>query len=399
MTTVSSSFESWAYAVICYNCATGYYSLAHELGHNMGARHDWFVDDETTPYGYAHGYVNTTDRWRTIMAYNTACEPGYCTRLQYWSNPNVAYNGDPMGVPAGTSTACTAGTPEPNCDADNRRTLNNTAYTVANFRDRSSLDVGPVSVNGYTVDDDADGESSGDADGIAECGETVELRVNLLNQGTDTATHVEATITTGDPYATWLYNTTSLYPSIPGGGTETNADDFDLALAPDTPHGHAIHFDLTITASNGGPWTASFDLPVACQDAFEPDDGRDQASVISEAAPQAHSIVPAGDQDWATFDLVFESAVVVETDGDSGDTFLRLYDGDRMVDSDDDGGSGSFSRIQRDCDVDPLPAGTYYVQVTEASGDTEIAGYELRLDIVRPCFEFSTYLPFLIRAR
>src|SRR4030067_2904062 len=59
------------------------------------------------------------------MAYNTECgDNGFsCTRLQYWSNPDALYGGVPMGVPEGQSNA-----------ADNRKTLNNTAYTVANFR-------------------------------------------------------------------------------------------------------------------------------------------------------------------------------------------------------------------------------------------------------------------------
>ena len=135
MTSVSNAFKTWAFALVSRSCATGYYSFGHELGHNMGARHDWYVDDDTTPYGYAHGYVNTTDRWRTIMAYNTECSDGgfYCPKLQYWSNPDVDYGGDPMGVPEGTSTSCAEGV-HPNCDADNRKTLNNTAYTVANWR-------------------------------------------------------------------------------------------------------------------------------------------------------------------------------------------------------------------------------------------------------------------------
>ena len=93
----------------------------------MGARHDWYVDTVVnSPYTYNHGYVNLEDRWRTVMAYNTECsaETVYCTRLQYWSNPDVTYVGDPMGVAEGQPYA-----------ADNRKTLNNTAYTVANFRE------------------------------------------------------------------------------------------------------------------------------------------------------------------------------------------------------------------------------------------------------------------------
>ena len=39
-----------------------------------------------------------------------------------------------MGVPAGTSTACVAGSLMGNCDADDHRMLNESAYFVANFR-------------------------------------------------------------------------------------------------------------------------------------------------------------------------------------------------------------------------------------------------------------------------
>ncbi|MCP4541020.1 MAG: hypothetical protein GY832_28120 [Chloroflexi bacterium] len=139
MDPVSSSFESYAFAMVCWECATGYYQFEHEMGHNMGLRHDWYVDDSVTPYTYAHGYVNTPDQWRTIMAYNSDCaDQGFnCTRLQYWSNPDVTYGGDPMGVSEGISTSCSEGVPNPNCDADNHKTLDNTAYTVSNFRESS----------------------------------------------------------------------------------------------------------------------------------------------------------------------------------------------------------------------------------------------------------------------
>jgi hypothetical protein len=109
-----------AYAVVHYDCATGYYSFAHELGHLQGARHDPANDPSTTPFAYGHGfqYVSGSTKWRTIMAY--ACSGG-CPRLQYWSNPNVNYGALAMG------TAATN---------DNARVLNGTAATVAAFRNR-----------------------------------------------------------------------------------------------------------------------------------------------------------------------------------------------------------------------------------------------------------------------
>lgn len=136
MATVSSSFASHGFSTVTRSCATGNYSFGHEMGHNMGARHDVYVDTETTPYFYAHGYAYpaASSPWRTIMAYNDACTAvnRYCTRLQYWSNPGIRYGGDAMGDSA----------------ADNQQTLDNTAYTVANFRASApvcSYAISPVS--------------------------------------------------------------------------------------------------------------------------------------------------------------------------------------------------------------------------------------------------------------
>jgi hypothetical protein len=120
MATASNAFQ-----VTARNCMTGNYSFGHEFGHLQGARHDVYVDPTTTPYAYGHGYVHpkTTDptkRWRTIMAYNNQCTAwGYnCQRLLYWSNPVRYYTKDPMG----------------NTQSKNYLVLNNTDYTVANFR-------------------------------------------------------------------------------------------------------------------------------------------------------------------------------------------------------------------------------------------------------------------------
>jgi peptidyl-Asp metalloendopeptidase len=126
MTSVSTSFATNGFSVVDKDCATGYYSFGHEMGHNMGARHDRYVDGtDGSPYKYNHGHYYAAGKWRTVMAYNDGCSAAgtSCTRVPYWSNPNKFYNGVATGV-SSTSTGA----------ADNRLTLNNTAYTVANFR-------------------------------------------------------------------------------------------------------------------------------------------------------------------------------------------------------------------------------------------------------------------------
>jgi len=108
-----------AFCVVHYSCATGYYSFAHEIGHLQGARHNPEQDNSNSPFAYGHGYVYTAGMWRTIMAYSISGE----TRLQYFSNPSVAYNGVPMGT---TNTN------------NNARVLNGTIGTVNNFRNAAS---------------------------------------------------------------------------------------------------------------------------------------------------------------------------------------------------------------------------------------------------------------------
>jgi len=120
MQMVSTSFASSAFAVVSRICATGYYSFAHEMGHNMGCAHDRDNASVLGAYSYSYGYQAPDEAFRTIMAYNC---PGGCTRVNYWSNPDKQYGGQPMGVLYTDPEA-----------ADNRRALNNTAATVANFR-------------------------------------------------------------------------------------------------------------------------------------------------------------------------------------------------------------------------------------------------------------------------
>lgn len=110
------STASTAFAEVYWDCATGYYSFAHEIGHLQSARHDPANDPTNTPYAYGHGYQRAANGWRTIMAY--ACTTS-CTRLNYWSNPAKTYG----GVAMGTTTR-----------SHNQRVLNNTAATVAGFR-------------------------------------------------------------------------------------------------------------------------------------------------------------------------------------------------------------------------------------------------------------------------
>lgn len=119
-----SYFANWAFSVTeqAYAAGPGY-TLAHEIGHNMGSAHDRANSSNGGAYSYSYGYQGPT--FRTIMAY--ACSGRSCPRINYWSNPSVSYSDSPTGVPSGQSNS-----------ADNAQSLNNTGSVVAAFRAAAS---------------------------------------------------------------------------------------------------------------------------------------------------------------------------------------------------------------------------------------------------------------------
>lgn len=120
-----------------------------------------------------------------------------------------------------------------------------------------------LSYAAQTIDDDNIDNSSGDNDGIPEAGETIEMLVSLQNGGGDTATAVNACLTEDSPYVDFpLYNNCSDYPDIAGSTTAENYNDFDFAIADDTPDGHLVTFTVSVNAGNGGPWTDTFTIVI-----------------------------------------------------------------------------------------------------------------------------------------
>jgi hypothetical protein len=104
-----------AFTVVHHECAALSYSLAHEIGHLVGARHDVGLDDSQHPYAYGHGFVSGKD-WRTMMSYEESCDG--CPRLPIWSSPLIKVR----GTVAGDATA------------DNARVISEGAARVAAFR-------------------------------------------------------------------------------------------------------------------------------------------------------------------------------------------------------------------------------------------------------------------------
>ncbi len=124
----------------------GGYIFAHELGHNLGLRHDRYTElDDGQRGGLSlypgYGYVNQRrfgpdalpdSAWRTVMSYPTQCSDNGvdCTWLVRYSNPRDSRRGGPMGVPADVDSMGVDG------PADAAAVLNATGPAVARWRDR-----------------------------------------------------------------------------------------------------------------------------------------------------------------------------------------------------------------------------------------------------------------------
>lgn len=124
--------------------------------------------------------------------------------------------------------------------------------------------VGPLVYEDHVVDDDRAGTSDGNRSGLVDCGETIELKVSLANQGYAEVTGAVAELAVVDPYVIWTGNMLSSYPIIEGLASDLNREAFEFEVAQSTPNGHLIHFDLAVVADNWGPGTIGFDVPVFC---------------------------------------------------------------------------------------------------------------------------------------
>jgi hypothetical protein len=103
-----------AYFVVHHACAAITISIAHEIGHILGARHDRQSDPTNWPFPYGHGYIN--GKWRDIMSLPEGCSG--CLRIPFWSNPRVLYQDEPTGT----------------LNEDNARVILEQAERVSHFR-------------------------------------------------------------------------------------------------------------------------------------------------------------------------------------------------------------------------------------------------------------------------
>ena len=141
----SAAFASSAFSVVYSGCLSQH-SLAHEIGHLQGNMHD--RDNSSFPgaFEYSYGFrrcVSDGTGFRTVMAYGCTGAP----RVTQFANPDVTFNGWPTGISYDI---------DPANSADDSRSMNETADTVAAFRSlASSIPAAPPTLTATAVSADA----------------------------------------------------------------------------------------------------------------------------------------------------------------------------------------------------------------------------------------------------
>lgn len=114
---LNTGFAPYGFNIVTRQCMAGGRTMAHELGHNMGAAHDAANAGGQGAYAYSYGYQDPQGRLRDIMGYMNGCSYP-CPSVNYFSNQTRTLNGIAIG----------------SASADTATTLNNTASIVAQFR-------------------------------------------------------------------------------------------------------------------------------------------------------------------------------------------------------------------------------------------------------------------------
>ncbi len=152
--TRKSGRPDYGFSITRRNAASGF-TFIHELGHNMGAHHhkeqnfspgptdwsDWPENDWSAGWRWTG---NDSQRYCTVMTYTSGTyfpDGLNHSRVAYFSNPNILYEGIPTGHPT---------------DGDNARTLREIRHVIAAYRNGYdfiyTFDNGKATITGYTGD-------------------------------------------------------------------------------------------------------------------------------------------------------------------------------------------------------------------------------------------------------
>ena len=333
------------FAVSAISCAEGAV-LAHEIGHNLGLRHDradyeWRDSVESSkgfplrPYAFGHQNLDYRDKCQaTVMSGGNACiHEGIFGRLSvpYFSTPRLFYPrpAHPVGP----------------FKADTPMGVSGDEYTI-------DLD-GPVDAT-RAIDDVWDIVASlsdlGSPVASAEPLPPAELEV----RGDPTRIDLDALFVTGDD-GELTYAAESSDPRI----ATVRIEGSTLHVVPVAAGTAAV--TITATARNGDQAHRTLTVTVR----FDHGDTPETASLLPIGPPVPGTIGDETDVDVYRIDLQGSATLEVRTSGPT-DVRGELLDGTgTTLESDDDSGPAGHNFLVRT----DLEAGIYYVAVTGEPGD------------------------------
>ncbi|MDM7916779.1 MAG: FlgD immunoglobulin-like domain containing protein, partial [Candidatus Eisenbacteria bacterium] len=103
-----------------------------------------------------------------------------------------------------------------------------------------------LAVEGWTIDDDASGQSAGNGDGALNPGETVELSLTIRNQGSANADAVTASLNA--LHGAEVVTGSADYGDLPAGAQGEPATPFVIRIPKDAENASAVQLQLEVTA-------------------------------------------------------------------------------------------------------------------------------------------------------
>jgi hypothetical protein len=120
-----------------------------------------------------------------------------------------------------------------------------------------------VGYNSHTIDDDNNGYSSGNDDGVANPGEIIELNVDLQNfGGSQTASGVTATLETTDGNIVTIYDSEGDFGDILPGEIVNCSSPYIIRIDPGATDGDIAGMKITATDSDDHSWESAIELSV-----------------------------------------------------------------------------------------------------------------------------------------
>jgi hypothetical protein len=275
------------------NCMTYgiYYGLLYEGSYNLGAaltrgKYEMYLNYQAVD----PNHVLIWSHWNNLMGDPAVeCWTGYPDPMAVSYPPTL-----PVGVNAVPVTVTEGGEPSVGAQVCIYRPNEVQVVGVTDDQGQVELDIPPATAGDLTLtvtkhnrypqlitvpvssqsryvayhdavlDDDSAGESSGNGDGSLNPGETIEIRVQLQNYGSQSAPGVTASITSDDPYVT-ITDADETFGDIGGGQAAWSADDFGITLSGACPAGRSIHLGLDVQ-SGANNWHSAINLTAVAAD-------------------------------------------------------------------------------------------------------------------------------------